>query len=129
MKRAIYDSLYMLDESFEQIPESLEKLRDLGVVTPEYVESQRVRSEELRAEINFMILNKLQTREEADRLHFGKMRFLIVSTDACYSDSRSANFCIDALMPRSICSASSSVYLPLYIYHVRVRCSFSMRLL
>jgi hypothetical protein len=73
MKRAIYDSLYTINEAFEQIPEHLEKLRDLGVITAEYVESQRVISEELRAGINFNILDKLQTREDADRLHFGKM--------------------------------------------------------
>jgi hypothetical protein len=73
MKRAIYDSLYAINEAFEQIPEHLEKLHDLGVITPEYVESQRVHSEEFRANINFMILNKLQTREEEDRQHFSKM--------------------------------------------------------
>ena len=74
MKRAIYDSLYTINEAFEQIPEHLKKLNELGVITAEYVQSQRVHSEELRAGINAMILNKLQTRELADREHFGKMR-------------------------------------------------------
>jgi hypothetical protein len=74
MKRAIYDSLYTINEAFEQIPEHLEKLRNLGVITTEYVEEQRIVSEELRAGINHMILNRQQTREIADREHFGQMR-------------------------------------------------------
>jgi hypothetical protein len=74
MKRAIYDSLYTITEAFEQIAEHLEKLHELSVITAEYVESQRVRSEELRAGINSMILNRQQARELADREHFGKMR-------------------------------------------------------
>jgi hypothetical protein len=57
MKRVIYDSLSVINQAFEQIPENLEKLRDLGVITAEYVETQRVLSEELRAAINFMLLN------------------------------------------------------------------------
>jgi hypothetical protein len=61
-------------QGFGAIPEHLEKLRDLGVITAEYVESQRVHSEELRANINSMILNQQQTRENKDRQHFGKMR-------------------------------------------------------
>ncbi|HEV3316799.1 MAG TPA: hypothetical protein VG488_07530 [Candidatus Angelobacter sp.] len=74
MKRAIYDSLYTINEAFEQIPEHLKKLNELGVITAEYVESQRVHSEELRAGINSMILNRQQSRELEDREHFGKMR-------------------------------------------------------
>jgi hypothetical protein len=74
MKADIYASLNAINQGFSTIPEHLEKLREAGVLTPEYVESQRVHSEELRANINFMVLNKLQIREEEDRLHFGKMR-------------------------------------------------------
>jgi hypothetical protein len=73
MKTAIYESLCAINQGFGMIPENLEKLRDAGVITPEYVETQRVLTEELRAGINSMILNQQQAREVEDREHYGKM--------------------------------------------------------
>jgi len=74
MKKSTYDSLAAINQGFSAIPEHLEKLRDLGVITAEYVEAQRVTVEELRAGINSIILNQQQSREIEDREHFGKMR-------------------------------------------------------
>jgi hypothetical protein len=48
-----------------------------GVLTGEFVQDQTVMAGELLAGINSMILNKLQSRELADREHFGKMRATI----------------------------------------------------
>jgi hypothetical protein len=74
MKRGIYDSLAAINQGFSAVPDNLETLRDLGVITPEYVEHQRVLVEELRAGINSMILNQQQVRELEDRDHYGKMK-------------------------------------------------------
>jgi hypothetical protein len=59
MKTAVYESLCAINQGFGAIPEHLERLRDLGVITAEYVESQRVLSEELRAGINYNVTQQI----------------------------------------------------------------------
>ena len=63
-----------INQGFSAVPDNLETLRDLGVITAEYVEYQHVMVEELRAGINSMILNKQQAHELEDRDHYGRMK-------------------------------------------------------
>lgn len=74
MKSEVYNALASLNRGFDMTLESLKVLQDEGVVTVEYVQNQSVLAEELRAGINQVILNRLETREREDRDHFGKMR-------------------------------------------------------
>ena len=74
MKTEIYDALAGLNRGFEMVLESLKMLKEQGVVNDEYVQREREITEELRADINALLLNKLQTRESDDRDHFAKMR-------------------------------------------------------
>jgi len=74
MKAGIYDALATINRSFDVTLESLAILQNEGVLTAEYVQQQREVTEEIRAGINSLVLNKLETRERDDRDHFGKMR-------------------------------------------------------
>lgn len=53
---------------------SPQDLAGAGVVTAEYVQRKREIAEELRADINASLFNRLEAREREDREHFGKMR-------------------------------------------------------
>ena len=77
MKTETYDALSKLNTAFEQVADSLKKLRESGVLAEQYVQDKTVLSEELRAGINHMIVDKLQTRETEDWAHFGRMRATI----------------------------------------------------
>ena len=77
MKAGIYDALATLNRGFDATVESLKALQDEGALKAEYVQDQGVFVEELRAGINFMILQKLTARETEDREHYGKMRITI----------------------------------------------------
>jgi len=79
MKAGIYDALAALNRGFDMTLESLKVLQQEGVVTSEYVQQQMEITEENRAGINALILNRLETRERDDCDHFGKMR---VTTEA-----------------------------------------------
>lgn len=74
MKAEIYNALAAINRGFDMTLESLKILQDEGVVSGDYVQRQREIAEEFRADINALVLNKLQTRESDDRDHFGKMR-------------------------------------------------------
>jgi hypothetical protein len=74
MKDEAYDALAALNRGFGMMLESLKILHEEGVVTQEYVQRKREIAEELRADINALLLNKLEAREIEDREHFGKMR-------------------------------------------------------
>ena len=77
MKAEIYNALACLNRSFDVILESLKVLHDEGVVKAEYVSDQNIILEELRAGMNFVVVQKLNLRETEDRDHFGKMRATI----------------------------------------------------
>jgi hypothetical protein len=74
MKDEIYNALAALNRGFGMVLESLKMLQEEGVVTADYVQRQTVLAQELRAGMNQVLLNKLETRERDDRDHFSKMR-------------------------------------------------------
>jgi len=79
MKSEIYNALAALNRSFDVVLESLTTLEQEGVVAAAYVQHQSECVEAFRAGINSLILNRLGTREVADREHFDKMR---ITTEA-----------------------------------------------
>lgn len=74
MKSESYDALAAINRGFDEALKSLTILKAEGVLTADYVQQQTEVAEELRAGLNYMILNKLERRENDDRDHFGKMR-------------------------------------------------------
>jgi hypothetical protein len=74
MKSEIYNALASLNRSFDVIRESIVILQQEGVVSTAYLQQQAEITEEVRAGINSVIHNKLQTRELEDREHYAKMR-------------------------------------------------------
>jgi len=74
MKAEIYNALATLNQGFDFALESLTILEHEGVITVEYVQQQTEAAETLRAGINSVIVNRLYTREVADREHFDQMR-------------------------------------------------------
>jgi len=74
MKDEIYNALAELNRGFGMVLESLKVMKEEGVINEEYVQRKREIAEEFRADINALLLNRLETRERDDRDHFGKMR-------------------------------------------------------
>lgn len=74
MKDEVYNALAALNRGFGMVLDSLKIMKEEGVINDEYVQRHREIVEELRADINALLLNRLQTRESDDRDHFGKMR-------------------------------------------------------
>ena len=72
MKADTYDALNSLNRGFADALEGLKKLQAEGVLREEYVQDQTILAGEMLAGINSMILNKLSTRELADREHSGR---------------------------------------------------------
>ena len=80
MKSEIYNALAAINRGFDVTLESLTILKAEGVLTAEYVQQQTEVAEELRAGLNHMILDKLQSREREDWARFGKMRLTTEAT-------------------------------------------------
>lgn len=74
MKAEIYNALAALNRGFDVALESLTILQQEGVISADYLQQQREIGEEIRAGMNSVIINRLQTREVEDREHYAKMR-------------------------------------------------------
>jgi hypothetical protein len=74
MKSESYNALASLNRSFDVVLESLKILHEEGVVTQEFVSDNSTILKELWSGINWMILRKLNAREDEDRDHYGKIR-------------------------------------------------------
>ena len=76
-KFPLYQSLYQINRAFEAIHYHLEILDDYEVFPLALLQQFGAAAGELRAGINHMIVDKLQTRETEDWAHFGRMRATI----------------------------------------------------
>ena len=74
MKAEAYNALACLNRSFDVVLECMSILQREGVLSEDFVQDQTIATEELRAVINFMIVQKFTRRESEDCDHFGKMR-------------------------------------------------------
>jgi hypothetical protein len=73
MKSEIYNALASLGRGFDVSIESLKLLHEQGVISEEFASDNSVRIQLLWADINWMIVHKMNSREMEDREHFGKM--------------------------------------------------------
>jgi len=69
-KLRLYEALYHLNQGFEQVLSQLRLLEEFGFRR----KGRETFVEELRAEINFEIVERLQERELRDWAHFGDLR-------------------------------------------------------
>lgn len=74
MKAEIYNALAAINRGIDLMLESLTVLQKEGVVTDQYVELESEIAEEKRADMNRLILNKLQSKETEDLEHYSKVR-------------------------------------------------------
>lgn len=74
MKAEAYNALACLNRSFDVVLECMSILQREGVLSEDFVQDQTIVTEELRAAINFMIVQRFTRRESEDCEHFGKMR-------------------------------------------------------
>jgi len=77
MKTEVYSALASMNRSFEIVLESLKILHENGVLSEEFTHDQSLMTQERCAVINYMIVQRLTTRETEDVDHFGKMRSAI----------------------------------------------------
>ena len=77
-KLFIYEALFTLNQEFEQILETLERLEQLREFRPrlqrKFLRTCRVTVEETRAGANFELVHILQAIEERDWSRFGSLR-------------------------------------------------------
>ena len=76
-KAVVFETLAVINRSFEQIISAIGKLHKLGVLSDDYVQDQDTITNDLWARINTHIIKKVSEREEDDRNHYGKMRATI----------------------------------------------------
>lgn len=73
-KLAIYHTVYRLNLSFVNIVEHCATLREYGVFTAKFARLYQSYAQELQAEINQDVLEKLDGIESHDMFRFGKVR-------------------------------------------------------
>ena len=74
MKSEVYNAIAALNRSFDVVLESLTILQQESVVPADYVQRKCEITEEVRADINALLMNRLESREKEDRDHCSKMR-------------------------------------------------------
>jgi hypothetical protein len=73
-KLRAYESVYLLNRSFEAALMSLERLEQLGIFRLEYLNEYKVRIEHTRAEANEELIDTLQEQEMDDSARFDEMQ-------------------------------------------------------
>lgn len=66
MKTEIYGALAIMNQATEQITESIEKLRDAGLLTPHFAEIRILAAQENCLETSVSAIHKLTAVEEED---------------------------------------------------------------
>src|SRR5205807_9410190 len=74
MKSEIYQFLYAVNECLAMAGEHLDKLREFGILLPEFTDLRRTACEQMRSEINCRIALVLHTGELADSARLEKER-------------------------------------------------------
>ena len=69
-----YDVLFEMNDGFGQAVRAIQKLQDLGVFTPQFAETRRLATEQIRAETNHKAHEVLQESEARDAARFEQER-------------------------------------------------------
>ena len=73
-KLLAYQTLFTLNQAFENVLADLQRLQRLPFFRPEFLREFQVMVEETRACINFEIVESLHSREQNDWTRFGRLR-------------------------------------------------------
>src|SRR6266478_5619583 len=69
-----YETLYTLNQGFEQVLAGLRSLQQFPFFRPEFLREFQVMVAETRACINFELVESLHSREQDDWARFGRLR-------------------------------------------------------
>ena len=81
MDAAIYTSLNLINQAFQQIEQHVQRLKDSRMIDEKTSNGWQIRAGELRAEINRTLTSTLRDAEEKEWAHFGKLRIEWEKTD------------------------------------------------
>src|SRR6266705_1832881 len=73
-KLRAYETLFTLNQAFENVLADLQRLQRLPFFRPEFLREFQVMVEETRACINFELVEALHSREQDDWTRFGRLR-------------------------------------------------------
>src|SRR6266436_6335179 len=73
-KLRAYQTLFTLNQAFENISADLQRLQRLPFFRPEFLREFQVMVEETRACINFELVEAMHSREQDDWARFGRLR-------------------------------------------------------
>src|SRR5437899_3663307 len=69
-----YQTLFTLNQAFENVLADLQRLQRLPFFRPEFLREFQVMVEETRACVNFELVESLHSREQDDWTRFGRLR-------------------------------------------------------
>src|SRR6266852_2006923 len=73
-KLRAYETLFTLNQGFENVLADLQRLQRLPFFRPEFLREFQVMVEETRAGVNFELVEALHSREQDDWTRFGRLR-------------------------------------------------------
>jgi hypothetical protein len=80
-KSLAYEALSALNQNFDQVLQSLDRLRGLGLFNNRFrrdsLKTCQATIEETRAWVNFEVVEALHDREEHNRTRFGRIRYQV----------------------------------------------------
>ncbi len=74
MKLRVYEYLHLLNQNFQQALGILQRLERCPGLRRDFLRSFQVMVEEIRAEANFELTDRIHQREEREWYRFGKLR-------------------------------------------------------
>ncbi len=74
MKLGVYDYLFLLNQSFQQALRILQRLEKCPGLRRDFLRAFQVMVEEIRAETNFELTDRIHQREQKDWYRFGRKR-------------------------------------------------------
>src|SRR5216683_2804989 len=73
-KLRAYQTLFTLNQAFENVLADLQRLQVLPFFRPEFLQEFQVMVEETRACVNFELVEAMHSREQDDWTRFGRLR-------------------------------------------------------
>jgi hypothetical protein len=73
-KLRIYEYLFLLNQKLQEAVQILKQLEKCSWLRRDFLRSFQIEVEDLRAQTNFEVLERMSDREQHDWAHFGKLR-------------------------------------------------------
>lgn len=74
MKTGVYESLGALNRAIAEVVRSMQRLKELAVIGPEFAEIRRLAAEQIRAEINHSVIMAMAEAEGQSAILLAKMK-------------------------------------------------------